>query len=153
VALLAVSSPVAAWDANTCVPVSERDIVSRVNAARAAAHLPALRVEGRLTRMARWRSQDMALRDYFSHKIPPTSVRVMDVLRQRGYCARAVGETIGWNNESPAIASERIFRMWMDSPPHRAILLGKPYVRIGVGAYRTDDARTIWTLIAVRPCH
>lgn len=152
VALLAASGPAAAWDANTVVPSSEREIVVQVNQARAAAHLPALRVEGKLTRIARWRSQDMAARGYFSHQIPPSSVRVMDVLRDRGYCTRYVGEAIGWNNESPAAASERIFRMWMDSPPHRAILLGKPYIRIGVGAYRTDDARTIWTLIVVRPC-
>ena len=76
----------------------------------------------------------------------------MDVLRDRGYCTRYVGEAIGWNNESPAVATARIVRMWMDSPPHRAILLGRPYVRIGVGAYHTSDARTIWTLVVVRPC-
>jgi uncharacterized protein YkwD len=152
IALLAGASPAAAWDANAVVPASERQIVTWVNQARAAKHLPALRVEGKLTRMARWRSQDMAIRNYFSHQIPPSSVRVMDVMRDRGYCARYVGEAIGWNNESPAVASERIFRMWMDSPAHRAILLGKPYIRIGVGAWRTADARTIWTLIVVRPC-
>ena len=151
-ALLTLTGPVAAWSADAYVPASEREVVSRVNAARAAAHLPALHVEGRLTRMARWRSQDMADRGYFSHQIPPSSVRVMDVLRDRGYCTRYVGEAIGWNNESPAVASVRMFRMWMDSPPHRAILLGKQYVRIGVGAYRTSDARTVWTLIVVRPC-
>jgi uncharacterized protein YkwD len=152
VALLAATGPAAAWDASTVVPSSERQIVTWVNQARAAAHLPVLRVEGKLTRIARWRSQDMAVRGYFSHEIPPSSTRVMDILRDRGYCTRSVGEVIGWNNESPAVASERIFRMWMDSPTHRAILLGRPYVRIGVGAYRTADARTIWTLVVVRPC-
>jgi len=151
-ALLTLTGQVAAWGADAYVPASEREVVSRVNVARAAAHLPALRVEGRLTRVARWRSRDMAVRGYFSHQIPPTSVRVMDVLRDRGYCTRSVGEAIGWNNESPAVATARMLRMWMDSPPHRAILLGKQYVRIGVGAYRTSDARTMWTLIVVRPC-
>ena len=151
-ALLTLTGQVAAWDAGTYVPASEREVVSRVNAARAAAHLPALRVEGKLTRVARWRSQDMGVRGYFSHQIPPSSVRVMDVLQDRGYCTRYVGEAIGWNNESSAVATTRIVRMWMNSPPHRAILLGRQYARIGVGAYHTSDARTIWTLVVVRPC-
>ena len=52
------------------------------------------------------------------------------------------GETLGKGSISP----HRLVRMWMDSPPHRAVLLSKHAKRIGVGAY--VDATGSWVTAA-----
>src|SRR4051794_12990157 len=67
---LAAAPPVAAWDADTFSSGSEAQLVTLTNRARANAGLKALKVSTTLTKVARWRSKDMIVRDYFSHDIP-----------------------------------------------------------------------------------
>ena len=59
-----------AWDAGTFSASSEADLVAMTNRARASAGLKSLRVDSTLTSVARWRSKDMIVRNYFSHDIP-----------------------------------------------------------------------------------
>jgi uncharacterized protein YkwD len=131
---------------------SEREVLVLENRARAAADEPALRSDPRLVRIARWRSADMATRGYFSHAIPPDGTTVFDELTRRHYCWRAGGENIGWNNVGGPAATGAIVRQFLDSPGHRAIMLGRGWNAIGVGVAATPDGRHIWTLAFARTC-
>jgi uncharacterized protein YkwD len=52
------------------------------------------------------------------------------------------GETLG----KGAISPNRLVRLWMQSPPHRKVLLSKRAKRIGVGAYA--DSTGAWVTAA-----
>ena len=80
VGLLVAAGPTYAWDSNAFNSASERQLVSLTNQSRAAAGLKALRVDSTLTAVARSRSKDMIVRDYFSHSIPPSGKSVFDIL-------------------------------------------------------------------------
>ena len=83
----------------------------------------------------------MIVRNYFSHTIPGTSYNVFHVLDQKGYCYQIAGENIGWNNYPDDVATATIQNQFMDSPGHRANILGKAWDVIGIGAYKGPTAR------------
>ncbi len=151
--LVAVASPTAvfAWDANSFSAADEQDLVTLTNQSRAAAGKAALTVDPALTEIARWRSQDMIERDYFSHSIPPNGTNVFDEMTRRGYCYTVAGENIGYNNFPDDIATETIHQGFMDSPGHRANILGDWKV-IGVGAYKGADGKHMWTVLFAKKC-
>ena len=63
---------------------SASELVTLTNRARASAGLRALKVDSTLASVARWRSKDMIVRDYFSHTIPGYG-KVWDKLNAIGY--------------------------------------------------------------------
>jgi uncharacterized protein YkwD len=152
VGLFAAPRTTLAWDANTFSSSSEQQLVSLTNQARAAAGLRSLRVDSTLTSIARWRSKDMIVRDYFSHTILGTSYNVFHVLDQKGYCYSIAGENIGWNNYPDDVATTTIQRQFMDSAGHRANILGKAWDVIGIGAYKGPTGKKMWTVIFADRC-
>ena len=52
-----------------------------------------------------------------------------------GVHAYTVGENIAWGG-GPVASPGRIVKMWMNSPPHRANILSRTYVHIGIGVVR-----------------
>jgi uncharacterized protein YkwD len=95
VGIFAAPSPVAAWSPDTFSAAAEAELVQLTNQARASAGLPALVVDSTLTSIARGRSKDMIVRDYFSHDIPG-GTSVFDIIQAKGYCFKVAGENIGW---------------------------------------------------------
>ncbi|WP_052664314.1 S-layer homology domain-containing protein [Nitriliruptor alkaliphilus] len=110
--------------ARTLEPGLETQLVNLTNQARAAHGLRGLPVELQLTRVARDWSNTMASRQELSHR--PRLSSVIDGNWQR------IGENVG---VGPSV--ERIQQAFMDSPGHRANVLGD-YDRIGVGIYEQD---------------
>jgi uncharacterized protein YkwD len=100
-----------------------------VNRIRRRHGLPALRLVPSISFIAAFHSHDQAVNRFVSHSSSdgtPYYRRIRRVAR-----ARTVGETIiEYKGRSTAWA---IVRAWMNSPPHRAELLGRPYRRVGVG--------------------
>src|SRR6476469_5820700 len=92
VGLLASPRTTLAWDANAFSSSSEAQLVSLTNQARASAALRSLKVDSKLTSIARSRSKDMIVRNYFSHTILGTSYNVFHGLDTSGYCYRIAGE-------------------------------------------------------------
>ena len=129
---LATPSATLAWTAGTANSASEKRLVALTNQSRAAAGLKALKVDSKLTSVARWRSKDMIQRDYFSHDIPGYG-KVYKKLDAVGYCYKVAGENIGWNTYPDAEATAQIHQMFMGSSGHRANILGKSWDVIGVG--------------------
>lgn len=112
------------------------DLLCYLNAERAAAGLPGLRADTRLTSAAQAMAGDMVERHFFSHTGPDGSSVVVDRIKPTGYLpssgAWVVGENLAWG--SGALASARsIVAGWMNSPGHRANVLANDYRDIGLG--------------------
>jgi uncharacterized protein YkwD len=106
-----------------------------VNATRAQHGLRALRSSARLNQAADAYSADMVARGYFAH-VTPEGRSVSDRVRATGYLNGAndwaLGEDIGWGTGSASTPAS-IFRAFMNSPPHRRVILSRAYREIGVG--------------------
>lgn len=106
-----------------------------VNATRAAHGVPALRSSARLNAAADQFSADMVARGYFAH-VTPDGRSVTDRIRATGYLGGsgdwALGEDIGWGTGT-ASTPESIFQAFMNSPPHRHVILSRDFREIGVG--------------------
>ncbi len=152
IGLLALPRPALAWTANSFSSASEKQLVSLTNQARASAGLKALKVDSTLVSVARWRSKDMIVRDYFSHTIKGESYNVFHVLDQKGYCYKIAGENIGWNNYPDDVATSTVQRQFMNSSGHRANILGKAWDVIGIGAYKGSDGKKMWTVLFADRC-
>ena len=144
-------APVAAWDPGDPDAASEGLLTRLTNSSRADAGLAALHVDGDLVSLARWRSEDMAVRDYFSHDIPG-GTKVFDELTDRGYCYVVAGENIGWLSGPDGGAEERIHAMFLDSPRHRALILGQAWDAVGIGSYKRADGHHYWTVLFAETC-
>jgi len=147
----AAPAPVAAWDPGDPDVASEVLLTRLTNDSRADDGLAALHVDGDLVSLARWRSEDMAVRDYFSHDIPG-GTKVFDELSERGYCYVVAGENIGWLSGRDDGAEQRIHEMFLDSPRHRALILGEAWDAIGIGSYKRADGRHYWTVLFADTC-
>ncbi len=149
---LALPAVTFAWDANAFSSSDEQALFALTNQARASAGLPTLRWDSSLASVARWRSQDMITRDYFSHQIPPSGSSVFDELSARGYCFKLAGENIGWNNYPDDSATAQIQQMFMNSSGHRANILGSAWDVAGIGAYQGADGKKMWTVLFADKC-
>ena len=148
---LATPSATLAWDAGSASAASEKQLIALTNQSRAAAGLKALKTDATLTAVARWRSKDMIVRDYFSHDIPGFG-KVFKKLDQKGYCYKVAGENIGWNDYPDDVATAQIHEMFMGSSGHRANILGKSWDVIGVGSYKGSDGKKMWTVLFADKC-
>jgi uncharacterized protein YkwD len=106
-----------------------------VNATRAEHGLRALRSDARLNAAADRHSADMVARGFFAH-VTPDGRSVTERIRQSGYLGGsqdwALGEDIGWGT-GPLSTPAAIFRAFMNSPPHRRVILDRDFREIGVG--------------------
>jgi uncharacterized protein YkwD len=106
-----------------------------VNAIRAANGLPPIRTTTALRTAAQRHSQDMVRRHYFAH-VSPSGQTVTDRVKRAGYLEGArsprLGENIGWGSGSLATPAA-IVQAWMNSPPHRAIILTPAFRDAGIG--------------------
>src|SRR5688572_18351402 len=69
--ILSAPPPALSWGDGAFSVMSELELIARTNQSRASAGLGPLHVDAELATIARWRSQDMSARGYFSHSIPP----------------------------------------------------------------------------------
>lgn len=115
----------------------EQEVIRLVNAERAKAGLAALTEDWELSRVARYKSQDMHDLRYFSHT-SPTYGSPFAMMRAFGIRYRTAGENIAMGYRTP----QAVVAGWMNSPGHRANILNPNYTKIGVG-YVADGS--YWT--------
>lgn len=106
----------------------EAEVVRLVNVERAKQGLAPLKQDWQLSRVARYKSQDMRDLGYFSHT-SPTYGSPFDMMRSFDISYRTAGENIAKGYSSP----EAVVKGWMNSPGHRANILNSSYTHIGVG--------------------
>ncbi len=152
--LLGLLLPVTAfaWGANAFSSSSEQQLFQLTNQARAAAGRKALHWDASLASFARARAKDMIVRNYFSHQIPPDGHTVFNVMSNAGYCYNLAGENIGWNNYPDDQATTEIQAMFMNSPDHRANILGPAWDVVGIGAYKGPDGKKMWAVVFADKC-
>lgn len=152
VGLFVAPPPAAAWSSGEFSSSSEKQLVTLTNQSRAAAGMKALKVDSKLSAIARSRSKDMIVRNYFSHDIPPSGKQVFSILDAKGYCYKVAGENIGWNDYPDNVATKTLHQMFMSSSGHRANILGKRWDVIGIGAYEGPNDKKMWTVLFADKC-
>lgn len=129
---------------------AEASLVAMVNADRAAAGLPALRLDAGLSALAHERSNVMAAAGQLSH-VQPDGRSVVDLVKADGIAWYGLGETISWNTYPSLRDSTRLVNQgWMGSPEHAAIIRSSSYNYFGLGLARTASGDRYWTAIFLR---
>ena len=106
----------------------EQKVVQLVNDVRKKNGLKALTEDWQLSRVARYKSQDMRDLGYFSHT-SPTYGSPFEMMKSFGIKYRTAGENIARGYQTP----EAVVNAWMNSPGHKANILNSSYTHIGVG--------------------
>lgn len=124
----------------TSVKTVEKQVQVMVNNERAKVGLSPLALNWQLSRMARYKSQDMINKGYFSHQ-SPTYGSPFDMMKSFGFTYMSAGENIA---EGQSTATE-VMTGWMNSPGHKANILSNNYSEIGVGLAKKADGTCYWT--------
>lgn len=106
----------------------ESEVIRLVNEIRQQSGLRPLAANWELSRVARYKSQDMRDNGYFSHD-SPTYGTPFQMLSAFGLSYRTAGENIAKGYASP----QAVVNGWMNSSGHRANILNASYTQIGVG--------------------
>ncbi len=106
----------------------EQEVVRLVNVERAKNGLSPLAHNWELSRVARYKSQDMKEGGYFSHQ-SPTYGSPFQMMKSFGISYRTAGENIAKGQSTP----QAVVNAWMNSAGHRANILNKSFTQIGVG--------------------
>lgn len=106
----------------------EAEVVRLVNAIRRESGLGELSLNWELSRVARYKSQDMADNFYFSHT-SPTYGSPFQMIRAFGLTYRTAGENIAYGYPTP----QAVVNSWMNSEGHRKNILNPSFTQIGVG--------------------
>ena len=110
------------------VTAYEKEVIRLVNNIRTENGLKPLQENWELSRVARYKSQDMADNHYFSHT-SPTYGSPFQMMKAFGLSYRFAGENIAYGQRTP----QEVVNAWMNSSGHRANILHASYTQIGVG--------------------
>ena len=113
---------------NQAVLSYEQEVIDLVNAIRRENGLGELRSNWELSRVARYKSQDMYDNRYFSHT-SPTYGSPFNMIKNFGISYRTAGENIAKGYKTP----QAVVDGWMNSSGHRANILNASFTQIGVG--------------------
>lgn len=122
---------------STSVTNFESEVVRLVNEIRISNRLKPLTEDWQLSRVARYKSQDMKDLGYFSHT-SPTYGSPFEMMKNFGITYRTAGENIAKGYSTP----KAVVDAWMNSPGHRANILNASYTHIGVGYV---ESGSFWT--------
>ena len=117
---------------DTSVRAYEQEVIRLVNVLRGQYGLTPLTEHWELSRVARYKSQDMHDEGYFDHTSPIYG-SPFTMIKNFGISYRSAGENIAMGYSTP----QEVVRGWMNSSGHRANILNGGFTRIGVG-YVTD---------------
>lgn len=106
----------------------ESEVIRLVNEIRVQNGLKPLTANWELSRVARFKSQDMIDQGYFSHT-SPTYGSPFQMIQAFGISYRTAGENIAAGQRTP----QAVVDAWMNSSGHRANILNASFTQIGVG--------------------
>jgi uncharacterized protein YkwD len=106
---------------------TERAYATAINAVRSDHGVRTLEEDAALVESAREHSADMVANQYFAHGT--------SWWRRLVQAGAHLGENLGWCalKFCPGASPERLMRMWLASPQHRATLLNPAFRHLGVG--------------------
>lgn len=106
----------------------EQEVIKLVNAERAKAGLSALKEDWELSRVAKYKSQDMRDNNYFSHTSPIYG-SPFTMMKNFGISYKSAGENIAKGQRTAA----EVMKAWMNSEGHRKNIMSSNFTHIGVG--------------------
>ncbi|MCL1843877.1 MAG: CAP domain-containing protein [Defluviitaleaceae bacterium] len=121
----------------------ETDLLAEVNRARAAQGVAELAFNAEVSRLAEYRSEEMASLHFFC-----TRSRIYgepdEMLVRFGVPFDAVGVNIAKGQDT----AEEVLQAWLSSPRHTENLLNAKFTSAGVGL-SCDDGIPVWTLFLI----
>ena len=127
----------------------ENEVIRLVNVERSRAGLQTLKTNWQLSRVARYKSADMAQpapKGYFGH-VSPTYGTPFQMMESFGLRFSAAGENIAYGQRTPA----EVMNDWMNSPGHRNNILSRSFTEIGVGLAKSKTGVCYWTQQFMKP--
>lgn len=119
---------------------TEQEILKLVNEERAKVGAKPLTLNWELSRVAKFKSEDMRDNKYFSHD-SPTYGSPFQMMKSFGITYKSAGENIAAGQKTP----EAVMKSWMNSSGHKANILDKNYTQLGVGKATGGSYGTYWT--------
>lgn len=113
---------------DTAVVNYENEVIRLVNEIRVKNGLNELTADWELSRVARYKSQDMKDNNYFSHTSPIYG-SPFNMMKKFGISYKSAAENIAKGQKTP----QAVVNSWMNSSGHRANILNASYKKIGVG--------------------
>jgi uncharacterized protein YkwD len=120
----------------------EPTVVERINEVRRNHGLRALKVSDLLTHAAQRHATNMGWKAYFKHDFKKDgdwygfSRWIRWYWPEASYTYWSAGENLAWG--APSLSPSKTVTMWMNSPGHRANILGR-WSRIGVGVVHVSN--------------
>src|SRR5262245_43936544 len=142
---LAPMASAASLPAEADVFAAESAALTRINDQRVDHGLVRLRIDPRLSELARERAEYMASTDVLSHEHAGGKM-VWDLMSEAGITWYGAGEIIAYNSTSALTSSAATaVKGWLGSPPHRSIMLSSNYNYFGMGlAVSPSTGRRYW---------
>ena len=129
---------------------AEAHALDLTNAQRTRRGLVKLRLDTRLTELARDRAAYMAESGQFSHT-QSNGTDVFDMIDANHITWYAAGEIIAWNTAGPLdYSAEFAVDGWMGSPSHKAIVLSDDYNYVGFGVAVASNGTRYWAGVYLR---
>ena len=120
----------------------ENEVIRLVNEIRVKNGLSELKSDWELSRVARFKSQDMKDNNYFSHTSPVYG-SPFQMMKNFGISYKSAGENIARGQKTP----QDVVNAWMNSSGHRANILNSSYNTIGVGYVKSGN---YWTQMFIK---
>jgi hypothetical protein len=133
----AVAAPAAAVDGGT--------FAAAANVRRAAAGVGPVAVHALVDQIAVERGNQLAAARQIGHDFPALIAR----FGQLGICWEALGEIVAWNTAGDV---GTFIQQWMNSTPHRAVMLDANYTHVGGSSKTGSDGRHYGVMIFARLC-
>lgn len=118
----------------------EMEVIRLVNIERTKQGLKPLSYNWELSRVARFKSKDMAQLGYFSHT-SPTYGSPFTMMKNFGIRYSYAGENIAMGYRTP----QEVVNGWMNSSGHRRNILSPNFTQIGVGYAVNSKGVPYWT--------
>lgn len=115
----------------------EKEVIRLTNIKRQQEGIAPLKSNWELSRVARKKSKDMHVNNYFSHT-SPTHGSPFDMIKSYGISYKTAGENIAKGQNSASAVVEA----WWDSPGHKKNMLNPAFTEIGVGFNKAGNS---WT--------
>lgn len=119
----------------------EKAIIAWTNQVRVKEKLPALQAQALLLDAARAHSANMAKKKELAHELDGKDVQKR--VLERGYDYAEVGENLA-GGDGPV---PEFYKLWLNSPVHRAHLFNGDYREIGVGLVRDAKGQLYCTVV------
>ena len=123
----------------------EREVLALVNKERGKNGAAPLSLNWELSRVARYKAEEMRDSNYFSHTSPVYG-SPFDMIKNFGIKYSSAGENIAKGQKT----AQAVMASWMASEGHRANILNKNFSQLGVG-FAQGGGSTYWAQMFIRP--